>query len=101
MDVQAKSCKVTIFGDEYTLLSNETEAHVIESAKLIDSCMQEIASKAKISDGKKVAVLAALRIASRVLQLEAQQEKKEHQLKSLVQELDSELKKYSSSVNNG
>lgn len=102
MDVQTKSCKVTIFGDEYTLVSNESEAHIIESAKLINTFMQEIASKSKSSDAKRVAVLAALRIASQVLQMEAQQEQKEQHMKSLVQELDAELKKHSlNSLNNG
>lgn len=66
-----KKVQVRILGNEYCLVTNETEEHLVESARLVDSLMQEIVQGARV-DEKKAAVLAALRIASRALKSEAE-----------------------------
>lgn len=67
---EAKKCKVSIFDEQYSLLSDESAERVVQAATLIDGYMREISVKGSIKDPKKVAVLAALRVASRMLQLE-------------------------------
>ena len=61
---KTKNYRVTIFGDQYNLISDESEERVLEMAALVDTLMKEIADKSKLSDAKKVAVLTALKIAS-------------------------------------
>lgn len=67
---EAKRYKVFIFGDEYSLVSDKPQEHIVQASTLVDSLMKEITEKSKINDQKKVAVLTALRIASKVLDLE-------------------------------
>ena len=68
---EKRSYKVTIFGDQYTLVSDESQDSILESATLLDSLMKDIAEKSKIADAKKVAVLAALRIANSLVHTES------------------------------
>lgn len=65
-----KQYKVTIFGDEYSLISNESEEHVKAAAHIVDLLMRDIASKGSVQQDKKVMVLAALQLASKTLLLE-------------------------------
>lgn len=83
-----KSCKVTILGREYSLVSNEDHELIVRSAQLVDAAMQEIAHKAAGLDEAKVAVLAALRIASKTLSLEQEQEHKDQYYKQLADYID-------------
>ncbi|HEV2602010.1 MAG TPA: cell division protein ZapA [Candidatus Babeliales bacterium] len=70
IEKKAQGCKVLIFGHEYSLVTTESEDHIVQSARHVDAIMQEIASHAVVTDERKIAVLAALRIASKVLKLE-------------------------------
>lgn len=69
-----KQYKVTIFGDHYSLMSDESEETILKAASYVDNAMKEIAEKSKLQDGKKVAVLAALRAASLLAVLESERE---------------------------
>jgi len=88
---KTKSCKVHIFGDEYALVSAEPEEHVLHAARLVDSLMKEIAGKAPLSGEKRIAVLAALRMASTVLQRESEIAEQRLQEQSLVDLIDKTL----------
>ncbi len=85
---ETKNYKILIFGDEYSLLSDESEQHITESAALVDSLMKEIANKVSIKDPKKVAVLAALQVASRFMKLEKDAVARETKEADLVAKLD-------------
>lgn len=65
-----KNCKVHIFGDDYSLITNESEEHVKQAALMVDSLLKEIAGKGSIHQDKKVIVLAALQLASKTLLLQ-------------------------------
>lgn len=69
-----KQYKVTIFGDHYSLMSDESEETILKVASFVDTMMKEIAEKSKLQDGKKVAVLAALKAASLLTTLESERE---------------------------
>lgn len=63
--------RISVFGEQYTLQSDEPAQRVLEAATLVDSLMKEIAAQHVTLESKKVAVLAAIRIASMFLEKEA------------------------------
>ena len=86
-----KQYKVTIFGDHYSLMSDESEETVLKAASFIDTMMKEIAEKSKLQDGKKVAVLAALRAANLLTALESERESALRHYQKLSDLIDPEL----------
>ncbi len=78
MESGLKKYRAHIFGDSYAIVSDEKEALILESVKIVDSIMREIADTSQVVDPKKIAVLAALKIATRALHIEAimEQEKR-------------------------
>ncbi len=86
-----KQYKVTIFGDHYSLMSDEPEEAILKAASFVDTTMKDIAEKSKLQDGKKVAVLAALRAASSLNVLEIERESALRRYQKLNDLLDLEL----------
>jgi len=70
MNSQIKKYKAHILGDTYSIVSDEKESFILESVQSVDSVMREISEKMPTMDKQKVAVLAALKIASGKIQLE-------------------------------
>jgi len=68
-----KTLEVTIFGEQYTLVSDESKEHIDNSTRLINEVMQAI-RQAGVSDEKKIAVLASLQFASKMLKMEEERE---------------------------
>lgn len=64
--------KITIFGEGYHLVTDETDEHIKQAGALVDGLMREIAEKTQGTDIKKIAVLAALKYASATLHLTQQ-----------------------------
>ena len=86
---ESKKYNVTILGEVYSIVSDESEDHVKQSAELVNTLMKEISEKSKLLDIKKVAVLAALCVASKTKHLQAELETstgKQEQLGSLIEE---------------
>ncbi len=75
MKNESRSYKVYIFGEEYNLVSDEREEHVIKAASLVDDAMQTIAQNVETIDAKKSAVLTALQMASVFLHTEHELQK--------------------------
>lgn len=90
MSKEKKKYTVTIFGDQYVLLSDEESKHVMHVTSLVDSIMREITEKSKLSDTKKIAVLTSLQLADRCLSLEAKIEKQSNNYESLARKIDEE-----------
>jgi len=67
MSVQAKNYKITIFGEQYTFMSDESEQHVSFVAHLVDSSMQDVAQKMSRLPAQKVAVFVAMQLASKLV----------------------------------
>jgi len=78
LDLELKKYRARIFGDTYSIVSDEKEALILEAVKVVDNMMREIADAAQVVDPKKIAVLAALKIAVKSLHFEAtiEQEKR-------------------------
>lgn len=71
MDIhEAKKIEVLLYGESYSVISDEPEAKVLEIAKQVDELMRLIARRTGLSDVKKIAVLAALKLATGKYKLE-------------------------------
>ncbi|MEX0940659.1 MAG: cell division protein ZapA [Candidatus Babeliales bacterium] len=67
---EAKKYSVTILGNSYTIRSDESEEHILQSAVLIESYIKEITSKTRSIEQKTVIILVALQLASKFLNME-------------------------------
>ncbi len=86
-----KAYQLEIFGDNYSLVSDESEGHVISAAQLVDKYMKEIADKATIKNQQRIAVLAAVRIASILLYKEAALEEQRQYIDNMIEVISKEL----------
>lgn len=63
-------CKVSIFGEVYSLVTDEAEGEVLASAHRVDTLMRHISEASHITDPKRIAVLVALQLARQIVALE-------------------------------
>jgi cell division protein ZapA len=91
MNTEKKKYKVNIFGDQYVLVSDQSQEHVMKVASTVDSLMRDVAQAANLSDGKRVAVLAALQVADRVATLEFDAQNKKERQEALVTLIEKEI----------
>ncbi len=59
--------KVSLFGEIYSLVSDESESLLLNSASLVDSLMKEVAQQTRCTDTKRLAILVALHLAQQQL----------------------------------
>jgi len=91
MSVEIKKYKARIFGELYAIRSDEDEKFIAEVVGTVDNYMREISLKSSGAlDGKQVAVLAALRLAQELLELQGQIYKDEQHLKDIMALLNKE-----------
>lgn len=64
---EAKNYTIRVLNDQYVVKSDETQEHIDASAHMVNQLINEILEHNKHIDHKKVAILAALRIASSAL----------------------------------
>jgi cell division protein ZapA (FtsZ GTPase activity inhibitor) len=88
---KANSLKLRIFDKEYTIVSDESQDRVKETAYLVDSLMREIVEHSQKLPEDRVAVLAALRLASKLLALEEKEKQTALKQESLNALLDRQL----------
>jgi len=89
MNTKPKKFTLDIFDSQYSIISDENDDNLLKAAQLVDSLMREIFDQSKITDAKKVAVLAALRIANNLINVEITLEKyneEQQKLASLIEE---------------
>lgn len=88
---------VSIYGQNFTILTEEDPVRVEALAKDVDALMRDIASR-RVVDSNRAAILACLHLADRVVALTKEAESLEKQpeqkrkLGELLQLLDEELK---------
>lgn len=91
MSVEIKKYKARIFGELYAIKSDEDEKFVAEVVGTVDNYMREISLKSSGAlDGKQVAVLAALKLAQELLELQGHVYKDKQHLKDIMALLDRE-----------
>ncbi len=91
IDNKTNNCKVTIGGNAYALVTNEPEEQVAQAASMVDQLMKELIAKAPHTDEKKLAVLVALRFASKIIQLEKEAAGREQLSEQLAKVIDQVL----------
>ena len=70
--VPSEATRVTIFGRDYQLHSDESPDYTNKVADLVDRKMAEIASERNLADPARVAIMAAMEIADDLLTQRAQ-----------------------------
>ena len=87
----ANRITVSICGDEYTFVAEESTAYMEQVAALVDKKMSEILTGAKVGRSD-AAVLAAVNLADELLKSEQTAENLRRQIKSYLDEI-SDLKR--------
>ena len=90
MESGLKKYRAHIFGDTYSIISDEKEVLILEAVKIVDGIMREIADASQTVDPKKIAVLTALKIATRALHAEAVVEQEKRLSSRIMSVLDNE-----------
>jgi cell division protein ZapA (FtsZ GTPase activity inhibitor) len=67
MNSPLQKYKVSLFGEIYNLVSDESESLLLSSASLVDSLMKEMAQHTRCTDTKRLALLVALHLAQQQL----------------------------------
>lgn len=88
---EKKRYVVQIYGQEYTLVSDETQEHVLKSAYLVDEAIRSIANASSRVDIQKAAVLTAVRLAGDLLNVQQELHTIELRQETLVQHIAQEL----------
>jgi cell division protein ZapA (FtsZ GTPase activity inhibitor) len=92
MNSEVKNYKVTIFGNQYSILSDEPYDQVHESVAMLDTMMQEMAKKNQISNTNTLAVLVALKVVHSLREYTALSNQQEAVHGDLVRHMDQTLK---------
>jgi cell division protein ZapA (FtsZ GTPase activity inhibitor) len=88
VDSGLKKYRAHIFGDTYAIISDEKETLILEAVKIVDGVMREIADTSQAVDPKKIAVLTALKVATRALHVEAIMEQEKRLSSRIMNVLD-------------
>ncbi len=92
MNTDTKAYKVTIFNKEYSLISDESEKHILEAAQMVDALMKNLHDGTKSnSDIQKLSAFAALQIASSLLHSKNLQNKSKKAVSDLITFIDRQL----------
>jgi len=82
---------VEVFGEHYQLVSDETHEHLAQVSARVDTLMRDIARKMDSAEVKKVAVLAALQLASALVYFEREKDKRARESQELRARIDEAL----------
>jgi cell division protein ZapA (FtsZ GTPase activity inhibitor) len=97
MSIKPKQYKVSIFNEVYSFVSDEPEEHLIKAAQQLDLGMKELAEKTSLIDPKRLAILVALRVASRLSMLESHMKQCQEENQRLIDQIDREISAFASS----
>ncbi|HRN77861.1 MAG TPA: cell division protein ZapA [Candidatus Dependentiae bacterium] len=88
---EKKRYTVQIMDGEYTLVSDEAEQHIRQSAAKVDDIMRSLSELLQNVEPKKIAVLTALRIASELINTQESVKAIERKEAALIDRIDQEL----------
>ena len=84
MKTNTETYKVLINDDEFNLVSDEAQAHVLKSAERVDGIIRELSAKVTHIDKRRLAILAALQLASELLHAQDDLAKRKEKEDALV-----------------
>lgn len=79
--------KVSIFDQSYSLVTDETQAHLEQAAQMVDECMRRTA-RLGIADKQKIAVLVALQLASDCVRTQSAHKSKQEEYDTVIKWLE-------------
>lgn len=82
---KAEQTRVRVFGESFTLLSDEQIEFVEKAAQRVDELMSQFAHGVRIPDAKRLAILTAIQLAHDLQKQEAQYANTELQIEELLQ----------------
>lgn len=86
-----KKYKARIFGEVYTVVSDEDDGFVLDVVHRVDAMMKDLASKpAMMGDVKKMAVLIALKATEEFLSLQQEREQEQKHCEKIMMLLNNE-----------
>lgn len=86
-----KKYKARIFGEVYTIVSDEDDGFVLDVVHKVDFLMKDLASKpTMMGDAKKIAVLIALKTTEELLSLQQELEQEKKHCEKIMMLLDNE-----------
>ena len=88
MKLEPRKYSVHILDEQFSLVSDEPYDEIIKAASIIDEIMHEMKKSAKSTDARKLALLAALKIAHRVIKIEHMVEENNRTQTELIKRLD-------------
>lgn len=88
MNSESKRYKVTIFGDKYSLVSDQGNEGIEKITRQVDALMQEIAQKSGSVDTRSIAVLAALQLAGKLSEVEMRYQQAENNVYRILNQID-------------
>ena len=92
---------VTIYGRQYPVQSRESSDYTQRVADLVDRRMKEIASQQKLAEPTKIAIIAALDIADRLLKFRSGREAAGRQAEEIAARLTMLLDEEDGGANDG
>ena len=95
MEQQVEKHEVSIFGQTFTIVSDEGKNAINELVQNVDALMQDISKKLNNSEPKRIALLAAVELAHRLDSLKKEMNQKNEAEARLMSIVDSELLSHS------
>lgn len=90
MSKELKKYKARIFGEVYSIVSDEDESLILDVVHKVDDCMREISEKYDFSDPKHIAVLAALKATEELVALQHKIQREQNRSNKIITLLDNE-----------
>ncbi len=88
MKQEVRKYTISILGESYTLLSDESESDVIQAAHHVDTLMRELVQKIPHAGNYDKAILAALTLSLRIVTLESERENSKQALKTMIDHIE-------------
>ncbi len=87
---------ISVFGEQYTIMSDDGPEAVALLAVRADALMRDIAAKTAVRDVKRISILALLKVIHQLQEFESDKQKKDHEGSQLVQYINQQLSSLSS-----
>jgi len=88
---ELKKQTITIFDDQYTIVSDEPDNLLDKAVEYANHLMTSISMHSEITDKKKIAVLSSLQMAMKIQKLEQQLNALKHKEEELVASVNRHL----------
>jgi cell division protein ZapA (FtsZ GTPase activity inhibitor) len=83
--------KLSIFNKEYVIMTDEKDEHIYSAARILDDMLRNIANNVNFTNEGKIAVLAALQLATDIVKQKEKKEASESKLSNLIDLLESNV----------